>query len=89
MPARKESDPTEDRDSWRQVHDGGHLPQLTQNELDQMKAFYLSSKSGLKEDAAPAQFLQGDIVGAIQTHRDHHHARIDRYRKEDLPCGYA
>ena len=52
MPARKESDPTEDRDSWKQVRDGGHLPQLTQNELDQMKALYLSAKSDLEEGAA-------------------------------------
>jgi len=52
MPGRKESDPIEDRDRWRQVHDGGHLPQLTQNGLDQMKALYLSAKSDLEEAAA-------------------------------------
>jgi mono/diheme cytochrome c family protein len=39
MPAWGEGEPAEDQDSWKLVHFIRHLPQLTPEELDQMKAF--------------------------------------------------
>jgi mono/diheme cytochrome c family protein len=49
MPAWGDGDPTEDHDSWKLVHFIRHLPQLTPEELDQMKAFNPTTKKGLSD----------------------------------------
>jgi mono/diheme cytochrome c family protein len=73
MPAWGEGDPAEDKDSWKLVHFIRHLPQLTPDELDQMKALNPKTKKDLEEEAVFEQFLQGDDSAAARTDRGHHH----------------
>jgi len=73
MPAWGEGDPALDKDSWKLVHFIRHLPQLTPEELDQMKALNPKTKKNLEEEAAFDQFLQGDDAAATQTDSGHHH----------------
>ena len=73
MPAWGEGDPAQDLDSWKLVHFLRHLPQLTTEELDQMKALNPKTKKDLEEDAAFDQFLQGNDSAAIQPESGHHH----------------
>jgi mono/diheme cytochrome c family protein len=73
MPAWGEGDPTEDKDSWKLVHFIRHLPQLTPEELDRMKAFNPKTKQDLEEEAAYGKFPQGNDAAAAKTDRGHHH----------------
>jgi len=73
MPAWGEGDPAQDKASWKLVHFIRHLPQLTQDELDQMKALNPKTKKDLEEEAAFGQFLQGDDAAAARTDSGHHH----------------
>ena len=73
MPAWGEGDPAQDLDSWKLVHFLRHLPQLTAEELDQMKALNPKTKKDLEEEAAFDQFLQGSDSAAIQPESGHHH----------------
>ncbi|MBP0121819.1 MAG: c-type cytochrome [Nitrospira sp.] len=73
MPAWGEGDPAQDLDSWKLVHFLRHLPQLTTEELDQMKALNPKTKKDLEEEAAFDQFLRGNDSAAIQLESGHHH----------------
>jgi len=73
MPAWGEGDLDKDLDSWKLVHFIRHLPQLTPEELDQMKALSPKTKKDLEEEAAFGQFLQGDDAAAARTDSGHHH----------------
>ena len=73
MPAWGEGDPAEDKDSWKLVYFIRHLPQLTPEELDQMRALNPKTKKDLEEAAASSQFLQGGGAAAPQTDSGHHH----------------
>lgn len=73
MAAWGEGDPAEDKGSWKLVHFIRHLPQLTRDELDQMKALNPKTKKDLEEEAAFGQFLQGDDAAAARTDSGHHH----------------
>ena len=73
MPAWGEGNPAEDKDSWKLVHFIRHLPQLTQEELDQMKALNPKTKKDLEEEAAFGQFLQGNDAAAARIDSGHHH----------------
>ena len=73
MPAWGEGDLDKDLDSWKLVHFIRHLPQLTQDEIDQMKALNPKTKKDLEEEAAFDQFLQGDDAAAARTDTGHHH----------------
>ena len=73
MPAWGEGDPAQDLDSWKLVHFLRHLPQLTTEELDQMKALNPKTKKDLEEEAAFDKFLQGNDSAAIQPESGHHH----------------
>jgi mono/diheme cytochrome c family protein len=73
MPAWGEGDPAQDKASWNLVHFIRHLPQLTQDELDQMKALNPKTKKDLEEEAAFGQFLQGDDAAAARTDSGHHY----------------
>jgi mono/diheme cytochrome c family protein len=73
MPAWGEGDPAQDKDSWKLIHFIRHLPQLTPEELDQMKALNPKTKKDLEEEAAFDQFLQGDNAAAARTESGHHH----------------
>ena len=73
MPAWGEGDLDKDLDSWKLVHFVRHLPQLTPEELEQMKALNPMTKKDLEEEAAFGQFLQGDDAAAARTDSGHHH----------------
>jgi len=73
MPAWGEGDLDKDLDSWKLVHFIRHLPLLTPEELDQMKALNPKTKKDLEEEAAFDQFLQGGDAAAAQTDSGHHH----------------
>ena len=73
MPAWGEGDPAQDKGSWKLVHFIRHLPQLTPEELDRMKALNPKTKKDLEEEAAFGQFLQGDDAAAARTEGGHHH----------------
>ena len=73
MPAWGEGDIDKDLDSWKLVHFIRHLPQLTSEELDQMKGLNPKTKKDLEEEAAFDQFLQGNDAAAARTESDHHH----------------
>jgi mono/diheme cytochrome c family protein len=73
MPAWGEGDPAEDQDSWKLVHFIRHLPQLTPEELDLMKALNPKTKHDLGEDAAFGELLQGNNAAAAKTDHGHHH----------------
>jgi len=73
MPAWGEGDPAQDKASWKLVHFIRHLPQLTPEELDQMKALNPKTKKDLEEEAAFGQFLQGNDAAAARIDSGHHH----------------
>jgi len=73
MAAWGEGDLDKDLGSWKLVHFIRHLPQLTPEELDQMKALNPKTKKDLEEEAAFDQFLQGDDAAAARTDSGHHH----------------
>jgi mono/diheme cytochrome c family protein len=73
MPAWGEGDPAQDKDSWKLIHFIRHLPQLTPEELDQMKALNPKTKKELEEEAAFDRFLEGDNAAAARTESGHHH----------------
>ncbi|MGZ8375269.1 MAG: c-type cytochrome [Nitrospira sp.] len=73
MPAWGEGDPAQDMGSWKLVHFIRHLPQITLEELGQMKALNPKTKKDLKEQTASGQFLQGNGTSAARTDGGHHH----------------
>jgi len=73
MPAWGEREIDKDWDSWKLVHFIRHLPQLTPEELDQMKALNPKTKKDLEEETAFGQFLQGNDAAAARTDNGHHH----------------
>jgi mono/diheme cytochrome c family protein len=73
MPAWGDGDLDKDLDSWKLVHFIRHLPKLTQEELDQMKALNPKTKKDLEEEAAFDQFLQGEDASAARSDSGHHH----------------
>ena len=73
MAAWGEGDPGQDMGSWKLVHFIRHLPQLTPEELDQMKALNPKTKKDLEEEAAFSQFLQGNDAAAARTDSGHQH----------------
>ena len=73
MAAWGEGDPAQDMGSWKLVHFIRHLPKLTPEELDQMKALNPKTKKDLEEGAAFEQFLQGDGAAATRPDSGHHH----------------
>lgn len=72
MPAWGAGDPEKDLDSWKLVHFIRHLPQLTQEELDEMKTLNPKTPNELLEEAAFDRFLEGGDVGG-KTLEGHHH----------------
>lgn len=73
MPAWGEGEPEKDLDSWKLVHFIRHLPKLTQEELDEMKALNPKTPNEIEEEAASDKFLQGDDSAADEADRSHHH----------------
>ena len=73
MPAWGEGDPEKDLDSWKLVHFIRHLPQLTPDELEEMKALNPKTKHELEEAAAFDAFLQGGDSPVTSPSSGHHH----------------
>jgi mono/diheme cytochrome c family protein len=72
MPAWGSGDPEKDLDSWKLVHFIRHLPQITQEELDQMKTLNPKTPKEHLEEEAFDQFLQGNDAAAGKAEGHHH-----------------
>ena len=72
MPAWGSGDPEKDIDSWKLVHFIRHLPQLMQEELDEMKTLNPKTPKERLEEEAFDQFLQGDDAAAGKAEGHHH-----------------
>lgn len=73
MAAWGEGDPAQDMGSWKLVHFIRHLPQITPEELDQMKTLNPKTKKDQEEQTASGQFLQGNGTSAARTDNGHNH----------------
>jgi mono/diheme cytochrome c family protein len=73
MPAWGSGDPEKDLDSWKLVHFIRHLPQLTPEELDEMKMLNPKTEKERAEEAAFDQFLEGNDAAAAKAPEGHHH----------------
>jgi mono/diheme cytochrome c family protein len=71
MPAWGSGDPEKDLDSWKLVHFIRHLPQLTPEELDEMKTLNPKTESERLEEAAFDRFLEGN--NDAKAPEGHHH----------------
>ena len=60
----------DDQDSWKLVHFIRHLPQLTGDEVEEMKKLNPKSPDELKEEQEEEEFLNG---GTPHEHTQHHH----------------
>ena len=89
MPARGEVAPAEDKNSWKPVHFIRHLPQLTLEELDQMKGLNPTTKKNQEEEAAfdsSCRETMGQPHGSIPaTITNSSTTRLEK----DSPCGYV
>lgn len=72
MPAWGAGEPEKDSDSWKLVHFMRHLPQLTQEELDEMKTLNPKTPNELLEEAAFERFLEGADAGGKSLEGHHH-----------------
>ncbi|SLM47851.1 putative Cytochrome c [Nitrospira japonica] len=71
MPAWGDDEPEKDMDSWKLVHFIRHLPNLTPEELDEMKGLNPKTRHEMEEEAEYDKFLEGDdTVGQAD---GHHH----------------
>ncbi len=73
MPAWGEREPDKDLQSWKLVHFIRHLPELTRNELDKMKALNPKTKQELEEEASLDKFIQGDDEASVRAGSGHLH----------------
>jgi mono/diheme cytochrome c family protein len=72
MPAWGSGDPEKDLDSWKLVHFIRHLPQITQEELDEMKTLNPKTPKEHLEEEAFDQFLKGNDAAAGKAEGHHH-----------------
>jgi mono/diheme cytochrome c family protein len=73
MPAWGSGDPGKDLDSWKLVHFIRHLPQLTEEELEEMKTLNPKTEKERLEEAMFDQFLEGNDAAAAKAAEGHHH----------------
>jgi len=73
MPAWGDGPPDKDQDSWLLVHFIRHLPQITQEELDEMKSLNPKTPKETQEEAAFDKFLEGDDTAVKKAAEGHHH----------------
>jgi hypothetical protein len=73
MPAWGDAPPENDQDSWLLVHFIRHLPQITQEELDEMKTLNPKTPKEIQEAAAFEKFLEGDDTAVKRAAEGHHH----------------
>jgi mono/diheme cytochrome c family protein len=60
MPAWGGEDPAEDEDSWKLVHFIRRLPQISAQELDEMKKMNPKSQHEMEEEEEMERFLRGE-----------------------------
>ena len=70
MPAWGEDAPEDDTDSWHLVHFIRHLPEITADELEEMKGLNPKSPDELDEEKDEERFLEGQPA---TKHPEHHH----------------
>ncbi|BFU95384.1 MAG: putative Cytochrome c [Nitrospira sp.] len=71
MPAWGGDEPEKDLDSWKLVHFIRHLPNLTPEELHEMKGLNPKTPHEMEEEAANDKFLEGDDAAGGSD--GHHH----------------
>jgi len=71
MPAWGGDEPEKDLDSWKLVHFIRHLPNITREELHEMKGLNPKSPHEMEEEAAHDKFLEGD--GTAEHSDGHQH----------------
>jgi mono/diheme cytochrome c family protein len=71
MPAFGQGSPDQDTDSWKLVHFIRHLPSLTSDELEKMKAMNPKSQHEMEEEEAIRRFLAGDDSPSTEQRHKH------------------
>ncbi len=71
MPAWGEDTPEDDRESWKLVHFIRHLPDVTPEEVEEMKELNPKTRAEFSEEDAIRRFLEGGEVP--RPHEDHKH----------------
>ncbi|MCA9480472.1 MAG: hypothetical protein KC545_08955, partial [Nitrospira sp.] len=72
MPAWGKGDPSEDTESWKLVFFIRHLPNITPEEIAEMKTLNPMTQEERDEQAALDRFLSGEDIAPSPSH-DHHH----------------
>ena len=62
-----------DLESWDLVHFISHLPRMTSEEVEQMKAMNPKSPSELAKEEEIRKFLQGEDTPPVENSHQHHH----------------
>ncbi len=73
MPAWGKGDPAKDEESWKLVWFVRHLPDITPEEIAQMKQFNPMTQDEREEQDALDRFLSGEDFTAPPVHEDHRH----------------
>jgi mono/diheme cytochrome c family protein len=74
MPAfGEEPDNNEDTETWDLVHFIRHLPNMTDEEVAQMKKMNPKSPMELEKEERLRKFLQGDDTAPAESNHEHHH----------------
>jgi len=71
MPAWGEDTREDDRESWELVHFIRHLPRMTQEEVEDMKAMNPKTREECEEEAEIERFLRGE--GSASPRPEHQH----------------
>jgi mono/diheme cytochrome c family protein len=71
MPAWGDDPPEEDQDSWKLVYFIRHLPEISHEELTEMKKLNPQSPQEMEEEEEEQQFLHGEDSPSPDSH--HHH----------------
>ncbi len=71
MPAWGDDPPEEDQDSWKLVYFIRHLPEISHEELTEIKKLNPQSSQEMEEEEEEQQFLHGEDSPSPYSH--HHH----------------
>jgi mono/diheme cytochrome c family protein len=69
----EEPDNIEDTETWDLVHFIRHLPDMTDDEVAQMKKMNPKSPMELEKEERMRKFLQGDDTAPAESNHEHHH----------------
>ncbi len=73
MPAWGEDTPEDDRESWKLVHFIRHLPDITPEEIEEMKELNPKTRAEFKDEDAIRRFLEGGEVPPPREVHEHKH----------------